>query len=270
MPSVNLDLGYFDHPKTVRLELLLGRGAAVLPIRLWIYCARYHRKDGRLTAYTPETLEAALGWRGKPGSAVTGLLDCGAHIGRKGFLEQTDDGFRVHDWEEHQGHLEKYHEAAKVAANARWSRRSPPPESDRNADCNADRIPDCNADRNAPAGQGNALLPPPTPRWGAPSARAPRRIARALVGAHPPDEGPPLREVDQESPLWVIGVAKALGSPLRPVVPDGLMGDYQAWRRGPADEWNEEFEPEGWRAKLEAAFEEAAVEDRRMAGGGGR
>lgn len=90
---------------------------------------------------------------------------------------------------------------------------------------------------------------------------------RALVGAHRPiPKAQKPREVDQESPLWVIGVAKALASPLRPAIPDELEVAYGKWRRSEAVE-----EPPAWREVLEEAFREAAEEDRRMAGGrGGR
>jgi hypothetical protein len=151
MPFLNLDPAYFDHPKTARLGCLLGRGAAEIPIRLWAYCARYHRKDGNLTGYSPEILEAAIGWHGKAGRAVEALLTCGAHIGKMGFLEKTADGFKVHDWEEHQGHLEVYHQRAKTAAYVRHHARDGPSATGDGKQCLKQ------PSSIAPAGQGTAV-----------------------------------------------------------------------------------------------------------------
>ena len=118
MPSINLDLDYPDHPKTKRLVAILGRGSEAIPIRIWCYCAKYHKKDGSLADYSPAELEALADWRGTPGKALAALL-------RVGFLDSTPEGIKVHDWEEHAGHLSLYHEAAKAAANARWAKRAP-------------------------------------------------------------------------------------------------------------------------------------------------
>lgn len=94
--------------------------------------------------------------------------------------------------------------------------------------------------------------------------------ARALAGAHRPASAAPAgRVVDEEAPLWVIGVYKALIHPARPVVPDDLEEAWERWRGG--EEWNGR-EPNGWRERLEAAVASAVVEDARMAvgKGGGR
>lgn len=65
MPYLNIDLDYFDHPKTVRLIGLLGRDADVLPIRLWKYCGKFMAEDGRLIGLSVQEIEAAMGWRGQ-------------------------------------------------------------------------------------------------------------------------------------------------------------------------------------------------------------
>lgn len=256
MPALNLDLGYFDHPKTRRLIGLLGRGAEVLPIRLWCYCGRYHSRDGSLAGYSAQEIESIVGWWGKPGEMLQAFVSLA-------FVDELPNGVQVHDWSEHAAHFEVYKERSRHAAATRWGKaREGPPDPDASSIREA---MDKQSSSNAPAGQGRAGqgISPPAPRWGAPSARVPRRLARALVGAHPPDEGPPLRDVDQESPLWVIGVAKAITSPRRPVIPDGLVAAYGAWCRR-----EEVQEPAAWRELLEEAMQEAAEADRRMAGGG--
>lgn len=115
MIYLNLDLDYFTHPKTVRLVGLLGKGAEVLPIRLWCYCGKYHVESGRLTSYSIQEIEATVGWWGKSGEMVKAML----HVG---FLDEADGEFQLHDWEEHEGHLLALRERGKTAAKARWEK----------------------------------------------------------------------------------------------------------------------------------------------------
>ena len=113
MPDLNLDVDYFSHPKTARLVGLLGRGAEVLPLKLWCYCGKYHADDGRLSTYGAHEIESVMGWWGKRGAAVKAMV-------KVGFLERDGRGFRVHDWVAHQGHINALRERARNAANARW------------------------------------------------------------------------------------------------------------------------------------------------------
>jgi hypothetical protein len=115
MPYLNLDLDYFDHPKTRRLIGLLGRGAAELPIRLWAYCGKYHSLSGSLAGYSAQEIESIVGWWGKPGELVEALT-------RVGFLVEGADGYRIHEWADHNGHIEVFKERAKGAAKQRWER----------------------------------------------------------------------------------------------------------------------------------------------------
>lgn len=117
MPSLNLDLNYFEHPKTKRLVGLLGRGAEVLPIKLWSYCGRLHAESGRLTAYSQQEIESIAGWWGRAGEMIDGML-------KTGFLETDGDGYKIHAWKEHQGHIVNFHKRAKTAAKARWEQRA--------------------------------------------------------------------------------------------------------------------------------------------------
>jgi hypothetical protein len=118
MPSINLDLDYFEHPKTRRLIGLLGRGAEVIPIRVWRFCGKYYSETGVLTAVSTQEIESEAKWWGKPGEAVTALLECG-------FLHQEPDGtFIVHDWLDHSGHIAAYKKRAREAAKVRWENAS--------------------------------------------------------------------------------------------------------------------------------------------------
>lgn len=113
MPYLNLDLHYFEHRKTKRLVGLLGRGAEVLPIKLWAYCGRVHAEDGRLTGYTAEEIESLVGWWGNAGRMVEAMLTVG-------FLKCDGEGFFVHEWAEHEGHIINFHRRARAGAAKRW------------------------------------------------------------------------------------------------------------------------------------------------------
>ena len=115
MASLNLDFDYFDHPKTKRLVGLLGRGSEVLPLKLWCYCGKFHPRDGRLTGYAIQEIESLVGWWGKSGRFVDAMLTVG-------FLHQEENGYVVHEWKDHEGHLISYIVRAKKAAKARWDR----------------------------------------------------------------------------------------------------------------------------------------------------
>lgn len=101
------------------------------------------------------------------------------------------------------------------------------------------------------------------------AGKAEAQHTRALLGAHRP--GPPKptgRVVDEEAPLWVIGVYKALMHPARPLVPEDLEEAWERWRAG--EDWNGQ-EPPGWRERVAEALSAAVEEDARMAvGKGGR
>jgi hypothetical protein len=113
MSCLNLDLDYFTHPKTVRLVGLLGRGAEVLPIKLWCYCGKYHSESGKLTGYSAQEIESAIGWWGKVGELIEIMV-------RIGFLDFDGKDYIVHDWIKHEGHLKMFHIRAQQAAAKRW------------------------------------------------------------------------------------------------------------------------------------------------------
>ena len=77
MPYLNLDVDYFEHPKTRRLVGLLGSGAEIYPQKLWVYCAKFHCETGILINYKREDIEAICGWSGEPGMLYGALLEVG-------------------------------------------------------------------------------------------------------------------------------------------------------------------------------------------------
>lgn len=115
MPSLNLDVNYFEHVKTQRLVAALGIGSEVFPIRLWCFVGKHYPETGDLPGLETGELENLLGWRGEAGRCVEALI-------KVGFLERIKRGFRVHDWKEHSGHLAAFKTRASRAAKARWAK----------------------------------------------------------------------------------------------------------------------------------------------------
>ena len=74
MPSLNLDLDYFSHPKILRLVGRVGPEHVAVPIRLWCYVGKYHCETGILAGYSPHALESVLLWTGEPGKLIAALL----------------------------------------------------------------------------------------------------------------------------------------------------------------------------------------------------
>lgn len=113
MAYLNLDLDYFEHPKTVRLVATCGESAESAPIKLWCHAGKFCPESGLLRGYAPAEVEAFAKWRGAPGALVAGLL-------KVGFLHQTPDGYQLHEWLDHEGHLIAFKERSRKANAARW------------------------------------------------------------------------------------------------------------------------------------------------------
>lgn len=120
MPYLNIDLDYFHHPKTLILESELGgHRATLIPIKLWAHTGKYHSEDGFLRGYSPASLAKAVDFDHRDAEKIiTALI-------KAGFIEKKKDGYLVHDWNEHNGHLALFRERAKNAANARWNKSKP-------------------------------------------------------------------------------------------------------------------------------------------------
>lgn len=112
MPSINLDVNYFDHMKAMRLEARLGNGADGLPVRLWTYVGRQKPETGILEML-PEEIERVCRWWGGKGELVKAMVEIG-------FIEREGEIYIVHDWLEHSGHLATFKKRAIKAARKRW------------------------------------------------------------------------------------------------------------------------------------------------------
>lgn len=107
------------HPKTVKLQRRLGAPACWSLVCLFLWVAE-NRSDGDLSGLTAEDIEIAAGWSGTAGEFARTLSEVR-------FLDGEDGSLRVHDWTEHNpwaANRGRRIEAAKLAANMRWERRS--------------------------------------------------------------------------------------------------------------------------------------------------
>lgn len=115
MPSLNIDLDYIGHPKVAKLKAAIGYQADCFPIRLWTYAGKFFPADGVLINHTGSQIEAILDWRGDPGQLIASMLLIG-------MLDGQEPNYRVHDWIEHQGHIEAFKARAKAGAKAKWDK----------------------------------------------------------------------------------------------------------------------------------------------------
>jgi hypothetical protein len=132
MPSINLDLDFPNHPKVKRLVGLLGRGADILPIRLWLYVGKYHAEHGQLIGYSPQEIETQVEWWGKAGACMDALI-------KVGLLDAIEGGYQVHDWRTHAGHIHALKLHAVNMNQKRWAKYRGDP--DRTPDSNPTRTP---------------------------------------------------------------------------------------------------------------------------------
>ena len=114
MADINLDVNYLEHIKTKRLISRLGKGSEMIPIRLWLFMAKMPTCAGVMVNYTPSEWRMASGWHGDVPKLLLALTEVG-------FLDKLGDNhYKLHQWEEHQGHLIAYSIRGKKAAKARW------------------------------------------------------------------------------------------------------------------------------------------------------
>lgn len=163
MASLNLDLNYFDHVKTLRLAARLGPGSEVIPVRLWTYAGKHHPEDGKLALLEAE-LEHVCAWWGEKGAMVPALVEIG-------FLEKFGEFFQVHDWLDHSGHLAAFKKRAKNAAKKRWSHNQQSSNATSIAKAETKQCPSSAV--HSSSKQSN----PPTPLTTSPSATPPTSTA---------------------------------------------------------------------------------------------
>jgi len=116
MPTdIRLDIGFWAHPKTVKLERRLGLAGVKALLVLWTWVAQ-NRPSGRLDGLSVEDLEISAGWSGEEGQFVSALTTL--H-----WLDLDDGVCSAHGWSEHQPWIvgsEARKLKATRAATARW------------------------------------------------------------------------------------------------------------------------------------------------------
>jgi len=172
MPSLNLDVNYFDHPKVRKLVDDLGHEAAAMPIRLWCHAAKFFPDDGVLRGMSDLCVADVMGMCARCRHDVK--LMWVSHLISHGFLDRLDNGeLCVHDWKDHTNHIRAYRKRAKAAAAARWSDASSMVGKDASSIANndassiADSLPNamqCNAVPNNTniKSKASSVFKPPT------------------------------------------------------------------------------------------------------------
>lgn len=108
---VRLECSFYRHRKTLRLQAVLKDDAKWVPPALWCWAAE-NQPDGDLSKYTAEEIAVLIGYN----KDATRMLQA---LQTVGFV---DENMHMHDWEEWNGYHSAWHERAKIAANARWSK----------------------------------------------------------------------------------------------------------------------------------------------------
>ena len=115
--DIRLSIGFFDHPKTVKLKRKLGLEGVEALLRLWMYAAQY-RPGGTFTNMDLDDIEIAVRWAGQAGELVKTLLEVR-------FLERAGDLYRLHDWIDHNGYASGAEDRSDKARFARLAKLRP-------------------------------------------------------------------------------------------------------------------------------------------------
>lgn len=87
--DIRLDVEFFQHPKTIKLERRLGFEGVKALLQLWMWAAK-NRPDGLLSNMDDEDIEIAAGWM-KTDPIVPVLIDLR-------WIDRTDEGYVLHNW----------------------------------------------------------------------------------------------------------------------------------------------------------------------------
>jgi len=115
--DIRIKVSFKDHRKRKKVASRLGPAGVVALLDLWLTAAENH-PDGNLPGYTTEDIEIDAGWTGETGAFAAAVEECG-------FLDRTEGGFRLHDWNDHQPWLvgaQSRSSQARGAAEAKWKR----------------------------------------------------------------------------------------------------------------------------------------------------
>jgi len=108
---IRLECSFYRHRKTLRLRAVLKDDAKWIPPALWCWAAE-NQADGDLSKYTADEIAVLIGYT----KDATRMLQALKNVG---FI---DENMHLHDWDEWNGYHSTWHERAKTAAAARWSK----------------------------------------------------------------------------------------------------------------------------------------------------
>jgi hypothetical protein len=103
-----------DHPKLLKLARDLGIAkvqALGHVCSLWLWVLRM-APDGDLSSFDGDDIEIGAEWDGQPGKFVSALIS-------RRFIDKTDDGYVVHDWQDYSGSLKSAERMRKSRAAKR-------------------------------------------------------------------------------------------------------------------------------------------------------
>lgn len=154
-------VGFFGHPKTVKLRRRVGSVGVERFLWLWDFCAQY-RHDGNLSGLDNEEIEIAAHWEGEPGELVQALTDVG-------YLDEVSGGLRIHDFGKHQPFVSTEPErstAGRRSALIKWHKKGSHAEKPKE-DCPLCEVTKPAEERRYGAGNSStgraAPLPSPSP-----------------------------------------------------------------------------------------------------------
>ncbi len=120
--DIRVSVALPSDPKLRRLRRALGSAGVDALLCLWCWTGQ-HRPSGVLRGMSASEIEEAVGWGGnipgEPGAMVQQFLAQGTE-----FLDETAEGFAVHDWEDHQSWAsgaEERSAKASRAGNSSWT-----------------------------------------------------------------------------------------------------------------------------------------------------
>jgi len=110
--DIRLSIAFKNHRKRKRLVRLLGVGAEVYLIDLWLTAA-VDRPSGHLDGWDEEDIADACGWMGDPEKLVGALVEA------QWLAKDAEKGYAIHDWCEHQPWAHKANDRADASRFSR-------------------------------------------------------------------------------------------------------------------------------------------------------
>ena len=91
--DIRIDVDFYDHPKTIKLQRRFGSDGLIALQRLWVFAAK-HKSSGELTSMDAEEISIAMRWQGDCEAFVAALVDLR-------WLDIMSGQYVIHDWSEH-------------------------------------------------------------------------------------------------------------------------------------------------------------------------